>query len=69
MAVRLIEAFMPADRLELARSSLSSLDTLSIWWEKLSNDQAQLHILAEAERSEEITDKLRSALADSGDAL
>lgn len=69
MAVRLIEAFMPADRLDLARSSLSSLDTLSIWWEKLSNDQAQLHILAEAERSEEITDKLRSALADSGEAL
>lgn len=59
MAVRLIEVFMPADRLELARSSVSSLDTISIWWEKLSYDQAQLHILAEAERSEEITDKLR----------
>jgi uncharacterized hydrophobic protein (TIGR00341 family) len=69
MAVRLIEAFMPADRLELARSSVSSLDTLSIWWEKLSDEQAQLHILAEAERTEEITDALRSALADSGDAL
>ncbi len=69
MAVRLIEAFMPADRLELARSSVSSLDTLSIWWEKLSDEQAQLHILAEAERSEEITDKLRSALADSGEEL
>ncbi|MBN2586221.1 MAG: TIGR00341 family protein, partial [Candidatus Fermentibacteraceae bacterium] len=67
--VRFIEVFMPADRLELARSSVSSLDTLSIWWEKLSDDQAQLHILAEAERSEEITDKLRSALADSGEAL
>lgn len=60
---------MPADRLELARSSVSSLDTLSIWWEKLSNDQAQLHILTEAERSEEITDRLRSALADSGEDL
>ncbi|MCD4700481.1 MAG: TIGR00341 family protein [Candidatus Aegiribacteria sp.] len=69
MAVRLIEAFMPADRLELARSSVSSLDTISIWWEKLSDEQAQLHILAEAERSEEITDMLRSALADSGDDL
>ena len=69
MAVRLIEAFMPADRLELARSSVSSLDILSIWWEKLSDDQAQLHILAEAERSEEITDKLRTSLADSGDKL
>ncbi len=69
MAVRLIEAFMPADRLELARSSVSSLDTLSIWWEKLSDDQAQLHILAEVERSEEITDKLREALADSGEQL
>jgi len=69
MSVRLIEAFMPADRLELARSSVSSLDTISIWWEKLSNDQAQLHILVEVERSEEITDKLRSALADSGDDL
>jgi uncharacterized hydrophobic protein (TIGR00341 family) len=69
MAVRLIEVFMPEDRLELARSSVSSLDTLSIWWEKLSDDQAQLHILAEAERSEEITDKLRSALADSGEKL
>lgn len=31
MAVRLIEVFMPADRLELARSSVSSLDTISIW--------------------------------------
>ncbi len=69
MAVRLIEAFMPADRLELARSSVSSLDTISIWWEKLSDEQAQLHILAESERSEEITDKLRSALADSGEEL
>lgn len=69
MAVRLIEVFTPADRLELARSSVSSLDTISIWWEKLSDEKAQLHILAEAERSEEITDKLRSALADSGDEL
>ena len=69
MAVRLIEAFMPADRLELARSSVSSLDTISIWWEKLSGEQAQLHILAEAERSEEITDMLRSTLADSGEEL
>ena len=57
------------DRLELARSSVSSLDTLSIWWEKLSDNQAQLHILAEAERSEEITDRLRTALADSGEEL
>ena len=69
MAVRLIEVFMPADRLELARSSVSSLDTLSIWWEKLSDEQAQLHILVEAERSEEVTDRLRSALADSGEEL
>lgn len=69
MAVRLIEVFMPADRLELARSSVSSLDTISIWWEKLSDEKAQLHILAEVERSEEITDTLRSALADSGDEL
>ena len=69
MAVRLIEVFLPADRLELARSSVSSLDTISIWWEKLSVEQAQLHILAEAEQSEEITDKLRSALADSGEEL
>ena len=69
MAVRLIEVFMPADRLELARSSVSSLDTLSIWWEKLSDEQAQLHILVEAERSEEVTDKLRAALADSGEEL
>ncbi len=69
MAVRLIEVFMPADRLELARSSVSSLDTLSIWWEKLSDEQAQLHILVEAERSEEITDRLRLALADSGEEL
>lgn len=69
MAVRLIEAFMPADRLELARSAVSSLDTISIWCEKLSSDQAQLHILAEAERSEEITDALQSALSDSGEEL
>ncbi len=69
MAVRLIEVFMPADRLELARSSISSLDTLSIWWEKLSDEQAQLHILVEAERSEEVTDRLRTALADSGEEL
>ena len=69
MAVRLIEVFMPADRLELARSSVSSLDTLSIWWEKLSDEQAQLHILVEAERSEEVTDRLRTALADSGEEL
>jgi len=69
MAVRFIEAFMPADRLELARSSVSSLDTLSIWWEKLSDEQAQLHILVEAERSEEVTDRLRTALADSGEEL
>lgn len=69
MAVRFIEAFMPADRLELARSSVSSLDILSIWWEKLSDEQAQLHILVEADRSEEVTDRLRTALADSGEEL
>ena len=69
MATRLIEAFLPADRLELARSAVSSLDMLSIWSEKLSSGQAQLHILADSACSEEITDTLRTVLADSGDEL
>jgi len=69
MATRLIEVFLPADRLELARSAVSSLDTLSIWSEKLSSDQSQLHILTDSASSEEITDTLRTVLADSGDEL
>jgi len=69
LAVRLIEVFLPADRLELARSSIGGKEVLSIWTEKLSEGQAELHILAEAQCSEEITDALRSALADSGDEL
>ncbi len=69
MPVRLIEIFVPLNRVELARSSVSSLDVLSIWWEKLADEQAQLHILVEAERSEEVTDMLRTVLADSGAEL
>jgi uncharacterized hydrophobic protein (TIGR00341 family) len=64
MATRLIEVFLPTDRLELARSSISSKNVIAIWSEKLSEDKAQLHVLAEAENSEEITDTIEEALAD-----
>lgn len=69
MAIRLIEVFLPADRLELARSSIGGKEIISVWTEKLSEGKAELHILARVECSEEITDALRNALADSGEEL
>jgi uncharacterized hydrophobic protein (TIGR00341 family) len=69
MATRLIEVFLPTDRLELARSSISSKNVVAIWSERLSEDNSQLHILAEAENSEEITDTLEESLADTIDQV
>jgi len=64
MAVRLIEVFMPTDRLELARSSVSGKPVIDMWSDHLSDDKSQLHILVSVEESEEITDTLAEALAD-----
>jgi uncharacterized hydrophobic protein (TIGR00341 family) len=64
MATRLIEVFLPTDRLELARSSISSKQVIAIWSDRLSEDKSQLHVLVEAEHSEEITDTLAESLAD-----
>ena len=64
MATRLIEVFLPTDRLELARSAISSKQLLAIWSDRLSDDKSQLHVLTEAEYSEDITDTLSEVLAD-----
>lgn len=64
MAGRLIEVFLPTERLELARSSVSGLRITSIWTERLSGSHSQLHILTNSANSEEVTEKLSSALAD-----
>ncbi|MCD4706174.1 MAG: TIGR00341 family protein [Candidatus Sabulitectum sp.] len=64
MAGRLIEVFLPTERLELARSSVSGLRVTSIWTERLSETHSQLHILTDSANSEKVTEKLSSALAD-----
>lgn len=69
MAVRLIEVFLTTDRLELARSAISSKPVIAIWSDRMSEDKSQLHILAAAEHSEEITDTLAEALSDTLDQV
>jgi uncharacterized hydrophobic protein (TIGR00341 family) len=69
MATRLIEVFLPTDRLELARSSISSKQVIALWSDRLSEDKSQLHVLTEAENSEEITDTLAEVLADTIDEV
>lgn len=64
MPGRLIEVFLPTERLELARSSVSGLRITSIWTERLSETHSQLHILTDSASSEKVTEKLSSALAD-----
>ncbi len=64
MAGRLIEVFLPTERLELARSSVSGLRVTSIWTERLSETHSQLHILTDSANSEKVTEKLSSALSD-----
>lgn len=64
MAGRLIEVFLPTERLELARSSVSGLRITSIWTERLSETHSQLHILTDSANSEKVTKKLTSALSD-----
>ncbi len=69
MAGRLIEVFLPAERLELARSSVSGLPIISIWTERLSETHAQLHILTDSANSEKVTLTLSGALADTIDDI
>lgn len=64
MAGRLIEVFLPTERLELARSSISALRITSIWTERLSETHSQLHILTDSSNSEKVTRILSSSLAD-----
>ncbi len=69
MAGRLIEVFLPTERLELARSSISGLKVTSMWTEKLSETHSQLHILTDSTKSEKVTEKLSSSLADTLDEV
>ncbi|MCK5785977.1 MAG: TIGR00341 family protein [Candidatus Sabulitectum sp.] len=64
MAGRLIEVFLPTERLELARSSISGLRITSMWTERLSETHSQLHILTDSANSEKVTETLRTSLAD-----
>lgn len=64
MAGRLIEVFLPTERLELARSSISGLSIVSVWTERLSESHSQLHILTDSANSEKVTENLSTALAD-----
>jgi len=64
MAGRLIEVFLPTERLELARSSISGLMITSMWTERLSETHSQLHILTDSASSEKVTEEISSALAD-----
>ncbi len=64
MAGRLIEVFLPTERLELARSSISGLPVTSIWTERLSETHSQLHILTGSSYSEKVTGNLSAALED-----
>ena len=65
MSVRFIEAFFPSDALGKAHSAIEELDVLAVWSEQLEGGQAALHIIAEAECSETITDALRNSIPDS----
>ncbi len=69
MAGRLIEVFLPTERLELARSSISGLKVTSMWTEKLSETHSQLHILTDSTKSEKVTERLSSSLADTLDEV
>jgi len=69
MAGRLIEVFLPTERLELARSSISGLRTTSVWTERLSETHSQLHILTDSANSEKVTERLSSSLADTIDDI
>lgn len=62
MAGRLIEVFLPTERLELARSSISGLPVTSIWTERLSETHSQLHILTGSSTSEKVTATLTASL-------
>jgi uncharacterized hydrophobic protein (TIGR00341 family) len=64
VAGRLIEVFLPTERLELARSSVSGLMITSMWTERLSETHSQLHILTDSASSERVTKEISSALAD-----
>ncbi len=64
MAGRLIEVFLPTERLELARSSISGLMITSMWTERLSETHSQLHILTDSASSEKVTEEISTALAD-----
>ncbi len=69
MAGRLIEVFLPTERLELARSSISGLKITSMWTERLSETHSQLHILTDSTSSERVTRTLSSTLADTIDDI
>ncbi|PIE52980.1 TIGR00341 family protein [Candidatus Fermentibacteria bacterium] len=69
MAGRLIEVFLPSERLELARSSVSGLMITSIWTEKLSETHSQLHILTDSSSSEKVTQALSATLEDTLDDI
>lgn len=69
MAGRLIEVFLPTERLELARSSISGLPVLSMWTERLSETHSQLHILTGSSTSETVTETLSEALQDTMDQI
>ncbi len=62
MAGRLIEVFLPTERLELARSSISGLPVTSIWTERLSDTHSQLHVLTRSSLSEQVTETLSASL-------
>lgn len=64
MAGRLIEVFLPTERLELARSSISGLRITSMWTERLSETHSQLHILTDSSSSQRVTETLSSTLED-----
>lgn len=69
MAGRLIEVFLPTERLELARSSISGLRITSMWTERLSETHSQLHILTDTSASEKVTATLSSSLEDTIDEI
>ncbi|MBN1434319.1 DUF389 domain-containing protein, partial [Candidatus Fermentibacterales bacterium] len=63
MSLRLVEVFIPASRLGLARSVLDEHETIEVWHEELADGHAQLHVLVEADGSEAVTDALESVLS------
>jgi len=69
VAGRLIEVFLPTERLELARSSISGLKVTSMWTERLSETHSQLHILTDSSSSEKVTATLSSSLEDTIDDI